>query len=92
MSNLKVIPPNATNEEGKSKEDRVLDYVRSLVAIEEAMEPYKEQKRDLKENYIENGWLDKEEIRVAVRALRMMKNEVDMEQLQDYIDLYKRNI
>ena len=42
-----------TNEERKRY---VKEYVRSLVAIEEAMEPYKEQKRDLRTEYRENGW------------------------------------
>ena len=44
-----------------NKENRITDYVKSLAAIEEAMEPYKEQKRALKANYVENGWLEKEE-------------------------------
>jgi len=70
-----------------TKESRITDYVKSLAAIEEAMEPYKEQKRSLKANYVENGWLEKEEISVAVRAYRLMKSDVDIEQL---IDFYER--
>ena len=70
-----------------NKENRITDYVKSLAAIEEAMEPYKEQKRDLKANYVENGWLEKEEISVAVKAYRLMKSDVDIEQL---IDFYER--
>ena len=70
-----------------TKENRITDYVKSLAAIEEAMEPYKEQKRALKTNYVENGWLEKEEISVAVRAYRLMKSDVDIEQL---IDFYER--
>jgi hypothetical protein len=70
-----------------TKENRITDYVKSLAAIEEAMEPYKEQKRSLKANYVENGWLEKEEISVAVRAYRLMKSDVDIEQL---IDFYER--
>jgi hypothetical protein len=70
-----------------TKENRITDYVKSLAAIEEAMEPYKEQKRSLKANYVENGWLEKEEISVAVKAYRLMKSDVDIEQL---IDFYER--
>ena len=69
------------------KENRITDYVKSLAAIEEAMEPYKEQKRALKANYVENGWLEKDEISVAVKAYRLMKSDIDIEQL---IDFYER--
>ena len=69
------------------KENRITDYVKSLAAIEEAMEPYKEQKRALKANYVENGWLEKDEISVAVKAYRLMKIDIDIEQL---IDFYER--
>ena len=43
------------------KKNTLADYIESLVAIEEAMEPYKEQKRDLKKEYLEksNGLLKK---------------------------------
>ena len=36
-----------------SKEQHVVNYLKSMLAIEEAMEPYKEQKRELKANYLE---------------------------------------
>ena len=62
------------------KEQRIGDYIQSLAAVEEAMEPFKEQKRALKANYIENGWLSREEISMAVKAYRMMKSEVDIDQ------------
>ena len=45
-----------THEE---KKRYVLEYIRSLVAIEEAIEPYKEQKRELRTEYREQGWLFK---------------------------------
>ena len=50
------------------------------------MEPYKEQKRELKGNYIENGWLTKEDISLTVKAYRLLKTEVDLDQL---IDIYE---
>ena len=55
-------------------EEKVVEYIKSLAAIEEAMEPFKEQKRALKGNYIENGWLTREDISMAVKAFRMVKD------------------
>ena len=66
------------------KEQRIGDYIQSLAAVEEAMEPFKEQKRALKANYVENGWLSKEEISMAVKAYRLVKDDTDIEQLMDF--------
>ena len=82
--NLKVVESEAI------KEEKIVDYIKSLAALEEEMEPYKDQKRALKQNYIENGWLSKEEISSAVKAFRLMKSEVDLEQMKDFFDLYSK--
>ena len=50
------------------------------------MEPYKEQKRELRKEFKEQEWLSKEEISMAVKAYRMMKSEVDVEQLVKVYD------
>lgn len=73
-------------EEEKDKEQHMGDYIASMKALEEAMEPYKEQKRELKANYIENGWLTKEDISLTVKAYRLLKDDVD---LNDLIDVYQ---
>ena len=52
------------------------------------MEPYKAQKRDLKKDYLEKEWLTKEDISLSVRALRLLKDDIDIPQLMDaYIAL-----
>lgn len=70
----------------KSKEQHMADYIRSMKALEEAMEPYKEQKRELKTEYVENGWLSKEDISLTVKAYRLLKDDVDIGAL---IDVYE---
>tara|TARA_R110001583_G_scaffold160730_2_gene312616 strand:- start:464 stop:736 length:273 start_codon:yes stop_codon:yes gene_type:complete len=68
------------------KTEKMIEYIRNLNAIEEAMEPYKEQKRELRKEFKEQEWLSKEEISMAVKAYRMMKSEVDVEQLVKVYD------
>ena len=80
------------SEEIVEKEKRITDYIKSMVTIEDAMEPYKEQKRALKGNYVENGWLSKEEISLAVKAYRMVKGDVDIEQLMDFYDHVSKTV
>ena len=79
-------------EETSVKESKITDYIKSLAAIEEAMEPLKEQKRSLKTNYVENGWLEKEEISMAVKAYRLMKSDTDMEQLLDFYERVAKSL
>jgi hypothetical protein len=65
----------------EEKQEYIKQYIRSLGAIEEAMEPYKEQKRALRQEFKDNGWLDTDEIRAAVKAYRLIKGNVDIDQL-----------
>ena len=69
----------------KSKEEHMADYLESMKALEEAMEPYKEQKRELKSEYVEEGWLTKQDISLAVKAYRLAKSETDMSELIDMV-------
>ena len=62
------------------KTEKMIEYIRALNTIEEAMEPYKEQKHELRKEFKEEGWLTAEEISMTVKAYRMMKSEVDIEQ------------
>ena len=73
-------------EPAKDKEKHMKEYITSIKTIEEAMEPYKEQKRDLRKEYDENGWLNKDEQRLAIRAYRLLKEDVDIGEL---IDMYE---
>ena len=72
--------------------EHVINYVKSLAAIEEAMEPFKEQKRALKGNYMENGWLSREDISLAVKAYRMVEKNTDPVRLMDYYDTVSKKI
>ena len=87
-NNLKVVV-SADMRETKSKEEHISDYIESLKAIEEAMEPYKEQKRELKKEYLDKKWLSKEDISLSVRALRLLKDKVDIGALIDMYDSLK---
>ena len=78
-----------TNEE---RMRYVKEYIRSMVAIEEAMEPYKEQRKDLRQSYNDNGWLTKEDMRTAVRAYRLVQQDADIEELMDFYKNLKRKV
>ena len=66
--------------------EKMIEYIRNLNAIEQAMEPYKEQKRELRKEFKEQGWLTGDEISMTVKAYRMMKNDVDIDQFVSVFD------
>jgi hypothetical protein len=47
------------------------------------MEPYKDQRRDLRSEYKQQGWLNQAEQRLAVKAYRLMRAEIDLDELYD---------
>jgi len=65
------------------KERYVVEYIRSLKAIEEAMEPYREQRRELRKEFRDNSWLNTDEIRLAVKAYRLMKGKINIDDLYE---------
>tara|TARA_Y100000310_G_C20418647_1_gene685575 strand:- start:131 stop:385 length:255 start_codon:yes stop_codon:yes gene_type:complete len=69
-----------TNEE---KQQYVKEYIRSLAAIEGCIEPYQEQKRELRTEFRENGWLNTDEIRAAVKAYRLYKHKINIDEVVD---------
>lgn len=71
----------------KTKEERIVDYVTSIAALDDAMKPFKEQKADLRKSYLENAWLTKEEIKTALKAYRLRKDNTDIDQLNEMFDM-----
>ncbi len=71
----------------EEKKRYVKEYIRSLNAIEECIEPYKEQKRDLRAEFKENGWLNTDEIRAAVKAFRLYKGKYNIDEITENFNL-----
>ena len=65
----------------EEKKRYVKEYIRSLKAIEDAIEPYQEQKRELRAEYRDQGWLNTDEIRAAVKAYRLYKGKMNIDEV-----------
>jgi len=76
----------------QTKEEFVVDFIKAFKAIEDEMEPFKEHKRDLRKNYVQNGWLTNDELRQAVRAYRMLKKGDDFDQFTDFFDQLSKKV
>lgn len=80
-----------TEEQLLTKDEHITNFIKSFVALEDAMAPYKEQVRDLRASYSENDWLSKEDMRMAVKVYRMLKQGDDLEMISDYFNHLKKN-
>ena len=69
------------------KTEKMIEYIRNLNAIEEAMEPYKEQKRELRNEFRHNGWLNTDELRAAVKAYRLFKGKVNIDEVVENFNM-----
>lgn len=68
-----------------TKEEALKRYITSLDAIEVAMQPYKDHKSALKQQFKENGWLTKQEMSMALKAYRMMQDDLNID---DFVDIF----
>tara|TARA_R110001599_G_scaffold217658_2_gene415849 strand:- start:538 stop:876 length:339 start_codon:yes stop_codon:yes gene_type:complete len=64
--------------EEEAREQMMFDYIKSLKTIEDEMEPYKEAKKDLRDDYYRRG-LTKNDVWLSVKAYRLMRSLTDKE-------------
>tara|TARA_B100000085_G_scaffold181557_1_gene165804 strand:+ start:3954 stop:4205 length:252 start_codon:yes stop_codon:yes gene_type:complete len=69
------------------KQQYVKEYIRSLKAIEDCIEPYQEQKRELRAEFRNNGWLNTDEIRAAVKAYRLYRGKVNIDEVVENFNI-----
>ena len=69
------------------KKRYIKEYIRSLKAIEDCIEPYQEQKRELRSEFRENGWLNTDEIRAAVKAYRLFKQKYNIDEVVENFEM-----
>ena len=68
----------------EDREQMMFDYIKSLKTIEDEMEPFKEAKKDLRDDYYSRG-LSKNDIWLAVKAYRLVRSLNDKE--LEFMDL-----
>ena len=70
--------------------DFMMDLASQIGPGQEVPIPNKDQRRDLKKSYQENGWLTRDEISLAVKAYRLMKSGDDLDDLYDMYSLLRK--
>ena len=70
----------------KDEAGHMIDFIKSIKELNEAMQPFKDQLKDLKQNYKEQEWLDAKQQKMAMKIYRMIDDDVD---LAEFVDLYQ---
>lgn len=78
------------SDDTPTKEDHIINFIKAFHHYEQAMEPYKEGKRDLRNSYRDNDYLTTEEMQQAIRAFRFIQKDVDMDELQSFRDILRK--
>ena len=76
----------------EEKKKHILNLIKSFKAIDSAILPYQEQRKDLRREYIENEWLTNEEISLVKKAYNAVKTKVDLEDLSSFMEIIKEEV
>lgn len=89
MTDLKTLEEN---DKKLSREEHIINYIKALNTIEQAIEPYREHKLALKKSYDDNKWLSRKEQSAILKAYRMIQKEEDPQDIQEFFDLIKSKL
>jgi len=91
MDNLKTVVTGIDTFKApeKTKKEHVRDFIKSMAVIDDNIKPYREQKSDLKKSYSDNNYLSRSDQKIALKAYRLLKDKVDMAQLDQFLDQIK---
>jgi hypothetical protein len=76
----------------KTSQEYALEFIKAFAEAEAEILPYKEHIKDLKKNYVNNGWITSDELKMAVKAYRMLKSDEDIEQLATFYEKISKSV
>jgi len=69
-----------------TKEEHVKAFVEEFEKIEEQFAALREERKQLIDEYTNNNWLTKDDVKMIKRAIRIVKSETDFEELAEFIN------
>ena len=76
----------------EEKKKHVTSLIKSYRAIDGAIQPYQDQRKELRTEYIENQWLTNNEISLVKKAYNAVKSKVDLDDLSSFMEIVKEEI
>ena len=76
----------------EEKKRHVTNLIKSYRAIDGAIQPYQDQRKELRTEYIENQWLTNGEVSLVKKAYNAVKTKVDLDDLSSFMDIVKKEM
>ena len=86
MTDLKTLEEN---DKKLTREEHIINYLKALNTIEQAIEPYREHKIALKKHYADNSFLSREDQSRLLKAYRMAQKGEELEDFEEFINIIK---
>ena len=72
------------------KKKRIVDLIKSLGEIEACIEPYQEQRKELRTSYVENNWLSNDEYSLVKKAYNNAKKKIKFDDLAEISEVVEK--
>jgi len=89
MTDLKTLEQN---DKKLTREEHIINYLKALNTIEQAIEPYREHKLALKKHYADNSFLSREDQSRLLKAYRMAQKGEELEDFEEFINIIKSKL
>jgi hypothetical protein len=89
MTDLKTLEQN---DKKLTREEHIINYLKTLNTIEQAIEPYREHKLALKKHYADNSFLSREDQSRLLKAYRMAEKGEELEDFEEFINIIKSKL
>ena len=76
----------------EEKKKHVLRLIKSYKAIDSAILPYQEQRKELRKEFIENDWLNNDEVSLVKKEYNAVKSKVDLDDLSSFMEIVKQEV
>jgi hypothetical protein len=86
MTDLKTLEQN---DKKLTREEHIINYLKALNTIEQAIEPYREHKLDLKKHYADSSLLSREDQSRLLKAYRMAQKGEELEDFEEFLNIIK---
>lgn len=73
----------------EQKKTAMLEYLKSVAELDSCILPYKEQKTELKKDYVEKGVLTKEEIAALTKAYNAVKKDQNFDLFEELLNMVR---
>ena len=79
-----------TEQNQKDKKEHMVQFIKIMKEVHDCIQPYKDFRSEIKKEYKENGWLSKEDIKMAIKVVKLIEDGFDLQEIEEAWKLLDR--